>query len=429
MDVKEIEINIVTAMSSTSLILNKDMFVSGSISSSVSLNRYPYFIANYRLPKEAIRKLSLAKRIETFFNKVKFEDVMSGQEEQNTCCMSHNLDAMIKLLFPTKYPSIDDNTESFQRREKTSTSTFSFVGLLPSILDAFFPSYVPRYSYLVIGGQKYTVTATRILNDIENHPRYSGFLSKCIVFFSYMRTIRPEIKRKMENAERSAQSTEYRQLFRNYLKTKNTQFLIDIRTKLELRRRPTADIDVLLSAIAVYRLFCEGTKQRLSPDAIRYMNEHYAEFRSFNDAIKQYSSAKIVTKNSRLQTMIDDAVNSGRYADLGVFASNFASTYSCPNNFIGVTWLPQTKQYSSFVSFSLVQGELTDDAISKISCTYKNHQIGNLLLTRRNHARRKRSPIPHYTTMRAMLDGDGDGDDRKKRLQHVGERTRTRYRV
>ena len=73
-----------------------------------------------------------------------------------------NIKTMLEILFPTKFPVINDIQTSYEYiQNQKSTRPFWF--------NPFLTHY---FSYLTIGGKIYTVKKTVWLNDILNHPVY-----------------------------------------------------------------------------------------------------------------------------------------------------------------------------------------------------------------------------------------------------------------
>ena len=73
-----------------------------------------------------------------------------------------NIKTMLEILFPTKFPVINDIQTSYEYiQNQKSTRPFWFN-----------PFHTHYFSYLTIGGKIYTVKKTVWLNDILNHPVY-----------------------------------------------------------------------------------------------------------------------------------------------------------------------------------------------------------------------------------------------------------------
>ena len=107
-------------------------------SMSELLNEYPYFTFDIKYPLGKLRYLTYKERVEFFFNREKFSErlliyskeknildktkIQTEQEEeeyykQRDRNIERNIMAMIELLFPTKFPVINDLQTSLYKNE------------------------------------------------------------------------------------------------------------------------------------------------------------------------------------------------------------------------------------------------------------------------------------------------------------------------
>jgi hypothetical protein len=153
------------------------------------LNDYPYFTADLKYPISRLRFLTYAERVTFFFNKEKFNERLTAyskeknildktaikteedeekyykQREKN---IEKNIMIMIEVLFPTKFPVINDIQPSYDY-------VFDRSKLKRMILN---PRITKYFSYLKLGETVYTFKKTIWINDILNHPVYQTLISQ-----------------------------------------------------------------------------------------------------------------------------------------------------------------------------------------------------------------------------------------------------------
>lgn len=147
----------------------------------VSLTDQPFFTYKYRYPLSYLQKIGNYKdRINIFFNEGEFNRVISkgdfidyfeNEEEMNTL-MEENIMIMLEILFPTKFPVIDNLDTSFD-----------YVTLSPSYKPlSFNKTKYNLYSHLKVNNKEYTVKKVTFYNDLINHPRYYQLIYKTYLF-------------------------------------------------------------------------------------------------------------------------------------------------------------------------------------------------------------------------------------------------------
>jgi hypothetical protein len=145
----------------------------------IILEDLPYFTIDVEYPVNVLTKLDYYDRVDFFFNANKFVDILrpyynkrDNLSDETTPGESFydvrerrtrkNIMTMLEILFPTKFPVINDIQTSHDfLKDKQSTRPLWF--------NPFQKHY---FSYLKIGGNTYTVKKTVWLNDILNHPLY-----------------------------------------------------------------------------------------------------------------------------------------------------------------------------------------------------------------------------------------------------------------
>jgi hypothetical protein len=162
-----------------------------------SLSNYPYFTYQTIYPYDKLKTYSYDSIIEFFFKKEKFEELLEDNIEieenvkpnandsekdeyynKRNDIVNKNILSMLKLLFPTRYPVINDINDSFTM----------YRGIDPLNTLFFNPLKKAPFSYLKIDSQTYTVQKVIWMNDFINHPRYRDYLLNARLEFPRIRT-------------------------------------------------------------------------------------------------------------------------------------------------------------------------------------------------------------------------------------------------
>ena len=164
---------------------------------NVILAEIPFFTIDIEYPVDKLNQLDYYERVNFFFNAGKFAEILRPyyvKEEAQPSGDSpdtndnyydnrerrtrRNVMTMLEILFPTKFPVINDIHASYDfLKEKQSTRAFWFN-----------PFQTHYFSYLKIGGGTYTIKKTVWLNDMLNHPVYR----KMIVEYRKVRKLADE---------------------------------------------------------------------------------------------------------------------------------------------------------------------------------------------------------------------------------------------
>lgn len=161
-------------------------------STDALLNQYPYFTFDVKYPLNKLLNLDYTDRVEFFFDKDKFSEGLvayasesdilvrknalgqlsvdkeaadEAYYKQRSVHIEHNIMAMLELLFPTRFPVINDLHTSFD-------TVMGKAHLKPLILNPIVPKY---YSYLKLD-HVYTFKKVMWINDLLNHPVYQKLL-------------------------------------------------------------------------------------------------------------------------------------------------------------------------------------------------------------------------------------------------------------
>ena len=166
---------------------------------NVSLTEHPFFTYKYRYPLSYLQRIGNYKdRINIFFNEGEFNRVMSkgdyistfnNEEELNTL-MEDNIMIMLEILFPTKFPVINNLDTSFDY--VTLSSSYK-----PLSFDK---NKYNLFSYLKVNNKEYTIKKVTFYNDIINHPLYYQLIYKTYLFQDWaFKNNHPELLEKATN--------------------------------------------------------------------------------------------------------------------------------------------------------------------------------------------------------------------------------------
>lgn len=154
----------------------------------IALDDYPKFTVEVEYPVDMLNKLPYNDRINFFFNSSKFVEILTPylnkedvNDEPDNNDTYHkilekrtriNIMTMMEVLFPTKFPVINDVQTSHDYLKDTQSTR-------PIWFNPFQTHY---FSYLNINNNKYTIKKTVWLNDILNHPHYRKIITEYIKF-------------------------------------------------------------------------------------------------------------------------------------------------------------------------------------------------------------------------------------------------------
>jgi hypothetical protein len=150
-------------------------------SQRLSLNDIPFFTYKYKYPLTLLRKIGNYKdRVNIFFNQGEFNRVMSkgeeilifNNEEEMTSLLEENMMIMLEILFPTKFPIIDNLHKSSDYLSLSSSYR-------PLSFDK---TKYELFSHLKINNKEHTIEKVTLYNDIINHPLYYQLIYKTYLF-------------------------------------------------------------------------------------------------------------------------------------------------------------------------------------------------------------------------------------------------------
>jgi hypothetical protein len=127
-----------------------------------------------------VKKLKGKKQFYSYFDTVAYEDNLGdikydATDEAKYEIANANIKGMLEIFFPTSLPNpVNINTSYDQDIRKVASSTITGTWI-PEWLYGFFGKEESNYSYVVIGGKKYTVLKVLWINDVFSHPLYRKF--------------------------------------------------------------------------------------------------------------------------------------------------------------------------------------------------------------------------------------------------------------
>lgn len=145
-------------------------------------SKYPFFSDTHLYPKIKLLNSTYAHVVEFFFNKDLFQKTLRNKTrknipnsiENNTNKIKlENFELTLQLLFPTYFPLVENIDNSLEYIFPTK-KLFTLKG--SNTLNTLPRRFNPRFSYLTIGPEIYTITKTIWKNDVMNHPIYSEIL-------------------------------------------------------------------------------------------------------------------------------------------------------------------------------------------------------------------------------------------------------------
>jgi hypothetical protein len=188
-DIEELKIQFYTNIrgkGNQTIEFKRSMLYNPELQAVDDLNEYPYFTFDVPYPLNRLRYLTYNDRVEFFFNKQKFIERLDAYSDKRYVLkksnipdeaeyyrrrdknIENNIMTMIEILFPTKFPVINDLRTSFDH-------VFNESSIQRMILN---PVIRKHFSYLKINGEIYTFKKNIWLNDILNHPMYRRLINE-----------------------------------------------------------------------------------------------------------------------------------------------------------------------------------------------------------------------------------------------------------
>jgi len=332
--VEELLINLdlnIASSSDNKVRLTRDMLVLSldeePIDKNIQLNNYPYITLDVRYPIDELRALPYNDRVIFFFNKNRFietlERVPDSIIDSSYNTNKSNVMHMLELLFPTKFPVINDVHKSSDIvNNKISTRPFIFN-----------PLATRMFSYLKVNGKEYTIKKSIWLNDVLNHPLYSELIKQYIRFRRWADN---------ENVNNPTNKDRIDQYFeKTYTKNKElgelpieyNQFAF---TTMNKYRRP-----IRTSSNVELQRMIDGKNDKNTKEFFAFMENIYNTFIE-PDSNSTYNKS---------------------FINVGINQIN-----------IGNDNKPTREIY---VMIDLIEGKITDETVSRVFCPYIGDHIGN----------------------------------------------------
>jgi hypothetical protein len=253
-----------------------------------------------------------------------------------------NIKTMLEILFPTKFPVINDIQTSYEYiHNQKSTRPFWF--------NPFQKHY---FSYLTIGGKIYTIKKTVWLNDLLNHPVYQK------IFIEY-RKLKKWADEKGYNMKESDKSR-LKDIFKKSLKLVHPDYtrqipIINFQNTMSgfispLRNSSNTKLQELIDGLLSKDNKPDKIANRLSKDFYELLDDIY-------DTYINIDSVRLNENDSKK--------NISGYINTGIGYIN-----------IGETNKPTREVY---FMIDLIDGEVNDENKSSIYCPYMGDTLGNKL--------------------------------------------------
>jgi hypothetical protein len=321
---------------------------------SVALEELPFFTTDVEYPVDQLNRLDYQSRVNFFFNSSKFVDILRPYyvKEDNTALKLDkstddsyyekrerrtrgNIMTMLEILFPTKFPVINDIQTSYDfLKDKQSTRPFWFN-----------PFQTHYFSYLKIGGSTYTIKKTVWLNDMLNHPVYR----KMIVEYRKVRKWADE------------------QLYSKDSRFGNpAEQIKDIKTKIREELNKMSDIIAKLNVIA------DDYIKSLSKSAGGAPKAKTSGFKNIttavNDANEQYTDIERVDDDEENESAIVAPAIALSDPDIKWIESDTTQIVTSPSSEITATSSPLKKQLRE--AFKAIKGY--EASINRLKTSIEN---------------------------------------------------------
>jgi hypothetical protein len=191
------------------------------------LELYPFFTGSELYPRRTLQNLTYTQKIEFFFIQKTFKDsldltrktrsksVFRKKKFNENQIKFSNFILMLQLLFPTTFPSVNNISTSLSLRiskdvgfipsenntpdetniqnripsgNKNISNFLSLKGSGSAWLNILPLKFNKQFSYMKINNDIYTISSVTWINDVMNHPVYSGILKTFQYFEEWKNT-------------------------------------------------------------------------------------------------------------------------------------------------------------------------------------------------------------------------------------------------
>jgi hypothetical protein len=161
---------------------------------------YPLFTFDVLYPTERIEDLG----IDFFFDKTLFMKTLKGLSRTKIDSEKHengkqNVYTMIKVLFPTNFPTEGNIHTSFEENiQKNPIVSDESIPLIPKWILKYFTKEETKFSYVKVESSPYTIYRITWVNDFINHPEYKKLININITNQKLKSRQIPKLKRELE---------------------------------------------------------------------------------------------------------------------------------------------------------------------------------------------------------------------------------------
>jgi len=449
-NVQNIEINIYTNIKGEekkSVLFTRSLLKNIPSNNYISLSDTPFFVTNYQIPYDYIKKLSLEEKISILFNKQLFTQAIfknqdpefSNKTDNPDENIEDNIKIILKLLFPTYYPVKGNHTDTYSeliQQKLPNTSDFSSY-LLPitSVINnitkkegklegkpenSSFDEKTTEFSYLNIGGKVYTILKVVYLNDFINNTKYKVISSNFFIFNKWKEKKNEEIDRdiiKMKNQiielmnkltyELNVPHNKcdiYKQLQKQYLSTDD---LKNYRSISENYRVKNDNIEILLKYLEEIIFNNEShIDLQNSKTFIRNLcdNENIV---GIKNNINQFTPPELTSKINNLQKLTNIKWKDDLSKIKQTFDTNYSDIYGLITSHPTIIknlqdTIGYLNKYKDF--FNTLIGKLEKIEKDKLEREKKGHEINNIYDKQIRNKKLDVSEEAELNTYKAMID-------------------------
>lgn len=248
-------------------------------------SEYPFFTNEVEYPTKYLYKMEPYEIYDFFFSRSYFEYKLNyiifqkglGKIPPNEPGAKRraeynkkNMMTMLQLLFTTVYPHSNNITNSIDEYINKKSNTIDLNRILSK----------PKYTYMKIDGNEYTVMKLTWLNDIFNHPKYNKLADEFISYkywcISQSKIIQKKIDdniQKIENLIVGFDFVELLDILKQKIEGTDESRSRAISFEQEIFKSNVASLSKIINIINAYRIFIIGKKRNNNiflDEAIQY---------------------------------------------------------------------------------------------------------------------------------------------------------------
>ncbi len=275
---------------------------------------YPYITDEVEYSTTNIGALTYPEMVDTFFNRNKFINMVSNtirntdSSNDKPQILERNVMTMLRLLFPTKYFTVNNHKQSIELLEPGISTHYNH-SILYNPLNTL-------SSYLKINNKSYTITEVIWLNDLLNHPTYRTLLEEVYNLNRSLNAYETNLIKDGKNIDLSKQSnsrndiiSRFQYKFQNkYIRpiltttNSNLQKYIDAKT-------PETVVEWIKQFEQIYKKYILKMKDTESDNQLLNLNVNNI---NMEKSVTSYPTKEIFIK----LTLIDGEVNDTNKSDI-----------------------------------------------------------------------------------------------------------------